>query len=246
METLFVDVILPLHLRDTYTYRVPQEYNDSVKVGQRVVVQFGKQKLYSAVIRRIHDKVPNYKVKYILAILDTFPMIEERHLQLWEWIASYYMCYIGDVMAIALPSAFRLASESALAIHPDFSGELSDLSRNEMRVVELLSEIPVMTVQDIAKALEIKTIMPLVHTMIEKHIIVMDEDLHERFKPRKVQWISLAEQYQNEAAAKELFDALEKKKTTLKQLDVLLKFMQLSNFGKETIVHTETSRWPVL
>lgn len=236
METLFVDVILPLHLRDTYTYRVPQEYNDSVQVGQRVVVQFGRQKLYSAVIRRIHDKVPDYKVKYILAILDETPMIEERHLQLWEWIASYYMCYIGDVMAIALPSAFRLASESALAIHPDFTGELTDLTRNEMRIIELLTETPVMTVQNIAQALEIKTIMPLVHTMIEKHIIVMDEDLRERFKPRKVQWISLAEQYQDEAVAKELFDSLEKRKTTLKQLDVLLKFMQLSNFGKEAIL----------
>ena len=153
MVTYYADVILPLHIHGTYTYRVPQEYNDDIRVGQRVVVQFGPRKLYSAVVRRLHEEVPHYRVKYILAILDAKPIVSESLFRFWEWIADYYMCYVGDVMAIALPTAFRLASESSVSIHPDYTGELSDLSANEMRVVQLLSEHPVMTVDDLGKAL---------------------------------------------------------------------------------------------
>ena len=70
ITTLFVDVLLPLHLPGTYTYRVPSEYNNVIGVGQRVVVQFGAKRLYSALVRRIHDQVPEYRTKYILSILD--------------------------------------------------------------------------------------------------------------------------------------------------------------------------------
>ena len=81
MNTYFVDVVLPLHIHGTYTYRVPQEYNDVVRVGQRVVVQFGPKRLYSALVRRIHEEVPNYRVKYILSILDAEPLVTERQFR---------------------------------------------------------------------------------------------------------------------------------------------------------------------
>lgn len=88
MDAYFVDVILPLHIHGTYTYRVPQEYNDHIKVGQRVVVQFGAKRLYAALVRRIHDVVPSYKVKYVLSILDEKPIVNESLFQFWEWIAD--------------------------------------------------------------------------------------------------------------------------------------------------------------
>lgn len=235
MNTFFVDVILPLHIHDTYTYRVPQEYNDAIQVGQRVVVQFGTRKLYSALVRRVHENVPNYSVKYVLAVLDEFPIITEQQFQFWEWMAIYYMCYVGDVMAIALPSAFKLASETSVSIHPDFSGELSDLTYNEIRVVQLLSEHPVMTVDDISRAIGVQKMLPLLNTMIERGITIMDEELHQRYKPRTSTFISLAPEYQQADKARELFDSLEKKKSTQKQVDVLLKFMQMSQMGTDSI-----------
>lgn len=235
MNTYFVDVILPLHIHGTYTYRVPQEYNEVVKVGQRVVVQFGPKRLYSAVIRRIHEDVPHYKTKYVLSILDAEPIVNEPLFQFWEWIAQYYMCYIGDVMAIALPSAFRLASESSVSIHPDFSGELSDLTDQEMRVVQLLTDHPVMTVDDISRAIGLQKMMPLLNTMIEREIIVMDEELRQRFTPRTSTYLTLAEEYRDQDRLRKLFDTLEQKKTTQKQLNVLMKFLQMSQFGKESI-----------
>ena len=105
-RTFFVDVLLPLHLPDTYTYRVPFDYNDYIRVGQRVVVQFGSKRLYSAIVRRVHETVPSYTTKYVLSILDLEPVVTERQLLFWEWMAAYYMCYPGDVMAVAIPSGF--------------------------------------------------------------------------------------------------------------------------------------------
>lgn len=236
MKTIFVDVVLPLHLPDTYTYRVPQEYNEHIRVGQRVVVQFGKKRLYSALVRTIHENAPHYQVKYILSILDVEPMVNETQFRFWSWLAEYYMCYLGDVMAAALPSAFKLASESTISIHPDFDGELDSLSENEMRIVKLLLEHPVLTSDDISKALGIQKIMPILNGMVERSIIITNEELHERYRPRTATFLSLGEKYVNdEQAQKELFDSLEKKSATQKQLDVLLKFMQLSHFGKEKI-----------
>ena len=231
MDTYFVDVILPLHIHDTYTYRVPQEYNDVVQVGQRVVVQFGSKRLYSAVVRRVHQSVPRYMVKYVLSILDVEPIVNEKQLRFWEWMAEYYMCYVGDVMAVALPSAFRLASESSVSIHPDFTGELSNLTENELRVVQLLAEYRVMTVDDIGKAIGLQKMMPILNTMVERGIIIVDEELRQRFVPRTSSYISFSPEYQDPASVKALFDSLEQKKNTQKQLDVLMKYIQMSQMG---------------
>lgn len=232
----FVDVLLPLHLPGTYTYRVPREMNGQVKVGARVVVQFGAKnaRMYSAVVRRIHQEAPKWRSKYIMSILDEEPIVTERQMEFWEWMARYYMCCPGDVMACALPAGLKLASESAVTIHPEFSGELSSLSKLEMNVVQLLSEHPVMRVVDISRAIGVQKIMPLIRGMIEREIVVMDEELKERFRPRKSSYILLAQNYQKEDAQKALFDELERKKR-VKQVEVLMQFLQLSKFGKEAV-----------
>ena len=233
-EVYYVDVLLPLHLPDCYTYRVPQEYNGQVQVGQRVVVQFGRQRIYSALVRRVHRQAPAWKCKYLMAILDPSPIVTERQLDFWEWLARYYMCYPGDVMAMALPAGMKLASESAVAIHPDFDGELSSLSKQEAQVVQMLSDHPVMRVEDIGRALGLQKVMPLMRTMIERGIILMDEELRQRFNPKTSTYIALAPAYRDEGALRQLFDELERKKRT-RQVEVLMQLMQLSHMGREAV-----------
>ncbi|MCQ2298969.1 MAG: primosomal protein N' [Bacteroidales bacterium] len=247
----FVDVLLPLHLPDTYTYRVPFEYNESICVGQRVVVQFGQKRLYSALIRRIHTNMPAYKTKYILGILDVTstgepaPIVTEQQFLFWEWMAQYYMCYPGDVMANAFPTAFKLASESYIAIHPEFDGSYDDLSANEMKVLEALmnrttdNKAGVLSIDEVQEITGFQKIMPLIKTMIEKHIIMMDEELKQRFKPKSTTFLTLNPRYLDQQEMRNLFDELERKATTRKQLSVLMKFMQLSHFGKESIKKKE-------
>jgi len=241
LEVYFVDVLLPLHLPGTYTYRVPQELNGQVKAGARVVVQFGAKnaRMYSALVRRIHQEAPHWRSKYIMGILDEEPIVTERQLEFWEWMARYYMCCPGDVMACALPAGLKLASESAVTIHPGFTGELSSLSKLETSVVQLLSEHPVMRVADISRAIGVQKIMPLIRGMIEREIVVMDEELKERFRPKKSTYVLLnPELSTSDSELKEVFDELEKKKR-VKQVEVLMQFLQKSKFGKEAVPKRE-------
>ncbi len=237
--TLFADVLLPLHLPDTYTYRIPFEYNESITVGQRVVVQFGQKRLYSALVRRIHDKVPNYTTKYILSILDINPIVSERQFEFWEWMASYYMCYPGDVMSVAIPSAFRLSSESYIVVHPDFDGDYSSLNEDQLKVLDVLSRKNRLEIGEIASITGYQKIMPLIKSMIDRHIILMDEELRQRYSPKMVTWLRLNPDYLDEESMKELFDTLEHRASCQKQLMAMMQFLQLSDFGKKEVKKKE-------
>ena len=232
-KVYYVDVLLPLHLPGTYTYRVPRELNGEVQVGVRVVVQFGRNgaKMYSALVRRIHTDAPSWKAKYIMSVLDSEPLADERQMEFWEWMAQYYMCYPGDVMAVALPAGLKLASESTVIIHPDFDGDRSRLSKYEMMVVNILTEHPSMRLIDLSRAIGVQKIMPLIRSMIERRVVMMEEELRERFVPRKTAFVNLAVTGDDLHA---VLDGLEKKKRT-RQVEVLLKVLQLTHFGKNDI-----------
>jgi primosomal protein N' (replication factor Y) len=112
----FADVILPLPLQNTFTYEVPSEFK-GVQAGMRVVVQFGQKKFYTAIVFKIHNETPkNYRAKPIINVLDHQPIISNQQFKLWEWIANYYCCSLGDVMHSALPSVLKLSSETKLKI----------------------------------------------------------------------------------------------------------------------------------
>ena len=234
-KTLFVDVLLPLHLPDTYTYRVPFEYNDSIEVGQRVVVQFGSKRMYSALVRRIHENVPQYNTKYILSILDTNPIVGEPQFRFWEWMAAYYMCYPGDVMAVAMPSAFRLSSESYIVVHPQFDGEYGSLSEDELKIIDVLSRKERLEIGEVSDIIGYQKIMPLIKSMIERRVILMDEELRQRYTPHRTTWLSLADKYRDENELKSLFDTMQQKQQTQKQLLALMQFLQISDFGSKEI-----------
>ncbi|MEE0982997.1 MAG: primosomal protein N', partial [Bacteroidales bacterium] len=153
---MFCEVILPLHLPQSFTYRIPQELCEYVKVGCRVAVQFGKKKIYSGIVSELHNRVPNaYSVKFILDLLDCEPIISQENLTFWQWIADYYACYIGDVMTAALPVAFRLKSETKLLISPEFSGCADNLSEEELKVLDYIDKKKSVDIDSISKILKL-------------------------------------------------------------------------------------------
>jgi len=116
--TLFAEILLPLPIPGTFTYRIPFALNDTVKQGQRVSVQFGRRHVYAGLITDIHERPPQKGIpKYILSILDEKPLVNPLQFQFWKWIAGYYMSTLGEVMNVALPSAFKLSSESKVVCH---------------------------------------------------------------------------------------------------------------------------------
>lgn len=227
--TVFVDVILPLALANTYTYRIPVEWNDKIQVGVRVMVQFGKNKIYSAIVKQITKEAPkHYEAKYILDIIDEKPIVDGAQLQLWDWISDYYMCSLGEVMQAALPSALKLASETkiASAISEDF--DRSTLTDKEYLIIEALEVAGELKVNDIVKLLSQKSVFPILKAMFDKGIILISEEITERYKPKTKVFFSFAPEFRDEDGKRNLLDALNR---APKQQDAVLGFMQLLKKG---------------
>lgn len=227
-QAFFVDVLLPLPLPGTYTYRVPAEMHHLLAVGKRVVVPFGKQKMYAALIRNIHQTAPgDYVAKYIQAVLDDYPLVNANQFQFWDWIADYYMCYPGDVMNAALPSAFKLTGETLILLNPEFDGDISSLSENEYFIVEALHQKTELSIAEIIKITGLQKCMPLVKNLQEKNVVFVQNEVNERYKHKKVTYVKLSDKYQqDEQQLKNLFEQLEKR--AVKQLEVLMQYLLLS------------------
>ncbi|MFA8451335.1 MAG: primosomal protein N' [Bacteroidales bacterium] len=227
-ETLFAEIVLPLPLPGTFTYRIPVAFSEKVFVGQRVIVQFGRKKIYSGLVYEIHTRVPQFETKYILEFLDQERVVNTLQFSFWKWISDYYMSELGEVMNIALPVAMKLASETKVSIHPDFIPDTETLSDREFLITEALMIQPSLTLTEVSKILSAQNIMPLIKGMIEKQYIVIEEELKERQKPKLENYIRLNEQYKEEGSLKDLFDSLQSR--AFKQLEVLMAYISISKF----------------
>ena len=223
--TLFAEVLLPIPVPGTFTYRVPFALNDQVRVGQRAVVQFGKTKIMSGLIVGLTEKVPSVEVKYLMDLLDDQPLVNERQLKFWDWVKTYYMCHLGEVMQAALPSALKLSSETTVALSPDYVLDSVALNDFEYLIVEALQIKPKIAISEVSKIIGFKKVMPLIHTMMEKGILVMEEELNEKYKAKYERFVRLSNTYRDEKALQELMDRLSKR--AYKQLEVLLAYLVL-------------------
>ena len=163
----FVNVILPLHLQQVYTYRVPAEWEQEIAIGKRVAIQFGAKKVYAGLIYQIHHQPPkNYEAKYIYSVLDETPVIDAKHFQFWDWISKYYICSLGDVMQAALPAAFKLESATRIISNPSFDASNTELDDKEYLIQEALDIRHELTLAEVAEILQMKNVFPLLKSMV--------------------------------------------------------------------------------
>ncbi len=236
--TLFAEILLPLPIPGSFTYRVPYELNDKAKVGQRAVVQFGKTKIMSGLIVSLTTEVPDCNnIKYLLDILDDDPVVNAQQLQLWNWISSYYLCYPGEVMQAALPSALKLSSESKIMLSEDFEVDSMTLSDNEFLIVEALQIQPQLTITEVSKIIGYKKVMPLIKTMIEKKIVVMQEELQQKYKAKYERYVRLSNTYRDEDKMHALMDSLSKR--AYKQLELLMAFFVLGGSADNEVLASD-------
>jgi len=234
-DTFFADVILPLPLKGTFTYRIPHELSQAVKTGQRVVVQFGKKKIYTALVEKVHQIVPkNHDIKYVLSLLDMEPIVNQKQLSFWYWISTYYMCGIGDVMNVALPAGFKLASETKIKLHPGFKPLALVLSEKEENIITALLNREKLTITEAAEIAGQWKVIPLVKTMIDKQIIITEEELSESYRPQIQTVVELTPKYSaDDGQLKELFDELSKR--AQRQLELLMSFIALKQHSDKEI-----------
>ena len=228
-QTLFADVLLPVPMRQVFTYRVPFEFNELIRSGLRVLVPFGKNKILTGLVTNVHQTVPqNYQAKYIDTILDDYPIITGKQLAFWDWVSSYYMAPIGDVMNAALPANFKLASESKFCLHPDAPTQMPELSTRAAEIIELLEVQQQMSSKEIAERLGIKTIQPYLKKLLELKLIAGAEEVQERYTPKTQLFLFLQQDFQQEEQLSAFLNILERKPRTEKQVQALLRFIQLA------------------
>ena len=104
----YADILLPVPLEGFFTYAVPERLREQIAFGMRVLVNFGPKKTYVGIVVRIHDEEPKgYNTKEIIDIADKQPMLLDKQLQLWQWIAEYYLAPIGDIYKAAMPAGLK-------------------------------------------------------------------------------------------------------------------------------------------
>ncbi len=231
--TYFVDVLLPLPVAALFTYRVPLEMEPMMAFGKRVIVPFGRGKLYAALIVRVHTDPPQAVAKYVLDVVDARPVISEKQYALWQWIADYYLCTLGEVMACALPSALKLASETKIKLRADYNGDLSILNPYELQIVEALAHRETMTVDEVAKLVQVQKIMSIIKSLVDKKVILTDEEIRNPYIPKKETYIRLSDAYSSEKSFMALLDELGSSTRTAPQSDALLAFMMQTREGNQ-------------
>ena len=229
----FVEVILPLSLAKTFTYKVSEAEFHFVKNGMRVVVPFGKSKMYTALIIDKHQNEPLlYEAKEIDQILDEKPIVTEFQIAHWQWIASYYMCAIGDVYRGAMPSALLLESETIISQKQSVIVDESLLSDEEFLIYQALQQQSSLRIQDITAILNKKNIFPVVQKLIDKNILVLQEEVQELYKPKLVRYVRLHSKYDSNSGLSELLETL---KSASKQREIVLTYFQLNAVEKQPI-----------
>lgn len=223
----YAEVILPLPLANSFTYRIPDDLDPLVTPGCRVVVHFGKRHYYTALILSLRDPMPSdeREIKEIYSLLDTTPIIRPLQLRFWEWMSSYYICQLGDVYKAALPSGLKLESETVVMLCPDFEQE-EQLRPTERAVLDAFHDVLRLTLTELEKRTGLRNIVPIVNALVQKGIVQVYQQLKQGYQPKKQLFIRLSEDYQTEEALCKLLDNLKRAK---KQERLLLLFLDLTH-----------------
>jgi primosomal protein N' len=222
---MYAEVIIPLALPRNYTWSVPEKWHAQIREGCRVEVEL-RNKKYAGIVRRLHDEKPSaFEPKEIGNLLDAEPILHPNQLKLWEWIAGYYMCSEGEVMAAALPAHFKLSSETILVYNEEAGEDLTFLDNDEFVVGEALQVKKELKLADVQQLLESARVYPVIKRLIEKKVCFVWESLKETYAPKKESYVLLNPAYDGEEQLAALLNSWGRAE---KQLQLLLAYIHLS------------------
>lgn len=213
--SLFADVILPLALADSYTYEVPKELQNTIKPGHRVIVPFGKNKFYTAIVLRVHQNRPsNISLKEVHSQLDSKPIVNKHQLKLWQWISFYYMAPMGDVYNAALPAQLKLESKAYISLLPNYFEVDAQLTPTEQEVVNYLQERKrPQQISELSRDLNNKNIHYHINALSAKKMVLVSQTINTKYKEKTESHIRIHPQF-NQSTADEVL------KRAKKQLDL--------------------------
>lgn len=228
----FADIILPFPLAQTYTYAVPDEWENTLVAGMRVIVPFRGRRFYTGIVLAVHQQAPDVAVvKEITALLDEQPVLRPVQLQFWQWISSYYRAFLGDVYKAALPAGLKLESETMVEWCASEEAA-TDLSDKEQRVCQLLVDKQPHAIAEINKVLDGKDAFPLVKRLLTRGMVQLTEEVQQTYRPKTEVTIALSAAYKTPEQRAEL----QQLKLAVKQRQLVDAFLELSEQGTKSVL----------
>ena len=223
----FAETLLPLALPGTYTYRVPDGMR--LSIGMRVLVPFGRKKIFTAIVMSLHDREPKgYDVKEILGTLDDKPIVRHPQLDFWHWIADYYLCTKGEVYKAAVPSGLKVESETTISVNPDFEeSEPGQLTDHERVILDFTAQRGRVQIAEIARATGFKTVERNVSHLLDMDALHVSERVIDNYRPKTEACVRLAIAREDEEKLHQFFDQL---KRAPKQESLLLAYLDMSRW----------------
>lgn len=223
----FAETLLPLAIPGTYTYRVPEGMR--LSIGMRVLVPFGRKKIFTAIVTSLHDREPKgYDVKEILGTLDDKPILRHPQLEFWQWIANYYLCSMGEVYKAAVPSGLKVESETTISVNPDFEeSEPRQLSDRERVILDFTAQRGRVQIAEIAHATGFKTVERNVSHLLDMDALHVSERVIDNYRPKTEACVRLTIAHNDEETLHQFFDQL---KRAPKQESLLLAYLDMSRW----------------
>ncbi len=223
----FANVILPLPISGSFTYSVPSIYEDEIEVGSRVLVQFGKKNYYTGIVELVHNNQPSgYEVKEIMMLLDAKPIVRHPQLKLWNWLAEYYLCSVGEVYKAAVPSGLKVESETYILLNSDYEyDENVNLTERMALIIQLLDRNGRMKISEIERETGFKNLGTLVNKMLEIGLVLIDERIVDKYRARKETLVRLNCDRNDNEALHGFFDIV---KRARQQEKMLIAYLDLS------------------
>ena len=224
---MYAEIIIPLALPKNYTWSVPEDLLPGLQPGCRVEVTLRNKKYAGIVKCLLAEKPEAFNPKPIGNVLDAEPLVYPEQLKLWEWIAGYYMCSEGEVMAASLPAHFKLSSESILVYQDAFGDDFSSLDNEEFLLAEALLIKKELKLSEAQEILSSHSVYPVVKRLIDKSVCFVWEALKESYKPKKETYILLHSDYATEEKLAQLLNEDKKLQRAEKQVELLLSYLHL-------------------
>lgn len=203
---MYADVILPVPLNVTFTYRVPAQLAGRVAIGSRVIVPFGLRKIHTGIITDLRDDAvtiggsplpSGMVIKDVLEIPDPAPVVNRQQLRLWQWMAEYYLAPLGDVYKAAIPAGLKIGSETRVMLNAEMEpGDRPALSERQLAVVALLHHAAKpLTPAEIAKGTGQPSEMATLYRLLDLGVVQINENLVERYRAKRVHCVAFADEY---------------------------------------------------
>lgn len=220
----YAQIVLPLNLKGSFTYKVPEELQSEIQAGMRVLVPFGGKKIYTGIVFELHDNAPeNFVAKEVISILDDKPIVPAEQINFWNWLSEYYLSGLGEIYRFAFPSSLKLESETYLKLKPGITVDFENLDVNEMYLIQALEVRQLINLTDIEAFIPKKDIIKTINSLIDLQYIEIDEKIAEKYKAKEVAYVRINDEVLKNQNLTEILLTL---KRAQKQKDLFLHILE--------------------